>query len=329
MAGQSFTFLRWKYSNYFELVEEREKGIVVKCRLCVGEKLLSTAKNTTSNLKKHLHAKHSTTEMDEKEPNDTCTPPQAKQQKLDFSSPSPGKTISSTELNKLVAAFIVEEMQPLSTVEAPTFRNIISKISVTGKRTGGVLPDRKTFTNFLDNAYMEMETDLKKTFADLEYVSTTADLWTAQNKCFLGITVHWIDPASLHRQKAAIACRRFRGRHTYDAIAAEIEQIHSSFALCGKITATVTDNGANFVKAFRMFQADDDEAENNEDEVIFTALHEVLRDDSETSERYILPPHHRCASHTLTLICTNDVVKFLTAEELCALCEHDVTVVLD
>ncbi len=84
---------------------------------------------------------------------------------------------------------------------------------------------------------MEMETDLKKTFADLEYVSTTADIWTAQNKSFLGITVHWIDPASLQRQKAAIACRRFRGRHTYDTIAAEIEQIHSSFALCGKITA--------------------------------------------------------------------------------------------
>ncbi|KAL1250667.1 hypothetical protein QQF64_018463 [Cirrhinus molitorella] len=130
---------------------------------------------------------------------------------------------------------MVDEMHPLSTVEAPTFRNIIRKISVTGKQTGSVLPDRKTFTDFLDNAYMEKEEDLKKTFADLEYVSTTADLWTAHNKSFLGITVHWIDPASLHRQKAAIACRRFRGRHTYDAIAAEMEQIHSLFALCGKI----------------------------------------------------------------------------------------------
>ncbi len=32
--------------------------------------------------------------------------------------------------------------------------------------------------NLLDNAYMEMEKDLKKTFVDLEYVSTTAYLWT-------------------------------------------------------------------------------------------------------------------------------------------------------
>ncbi|XP_067289219.1 zinc finger BED domain-containing protein 4-like [Pseudorasbora parva] len=67
-----------------------------------------------------------------------------------------------------------------------------------------------------------------------------------------------------------------------------------------------------------MFQADDDdEAEHNEDEVIFTDLNEVLRDDIETSERYVLPPHHRCASHTLNLICTNDVVKFLTAKVEC------------
>ncbi len=148
MAGQSSTFLRWKYSHYFELVEEKEKGILVKCRLCVSEKLLSTAKNTTSNLKKHLHAKHSTTELDEREPNDTCIRSQAKQQKLNFSSPSPGKTISSTELNKLVAAFIVEEMQPLSTVESPTFRNIISKISVTGKRMGECCPITKPLQTF-------------------------------------------------------------------------------------------------------------------------------------------------------------------------------------
>ncbi|KAI5098852.1 alpha-2-macroglobulin-like isoform X5 [Silurus meridionalis] len=47
-----------------------------------------------------------------------------------------------------------------------------------------------------------------------------------------------------------------------------------------------TVNSANFVKAFRMFQADD-EAENDvdKDEVIFTELHEVLSDDS---ERYFI-----------------------------------------
>ncbi len=104
MASHSSTVLRWKWSHYLDL---EEKGILVKCRLCASEKLLSTAKNTTSNLKKHLHAKNNRVGRER------CVPSQAKQQKLDFSSPSPGETITSPELNKLVAAFIVEEMQPL------------------------------------------------------------------------------------------------------------------------------------------------------------------------------------------------------------------------
>ena len=90
------------------------------------------------------------------------------------------------------------------------------------------LPDRKTFASYLDNAYSVMETELKKTFKKLEYVSTTADLWTAHNKSYMGMTAHWIDPPTMQRGKAAIACKRIRGRHTYDVIASEIEEIHSS-----------------------------------------------------------------------------------------------------
>lgn len=54
-----------------------------------------------------------------------------------------------------------------------------------------------------------------------------------------------------------------------------------------------------------MFQTDDEADDDaDEDEIIFTELHEVLQDDS---EKYVLPPHHQCASHTLNLICTNDM----------------------
>lgn len=65
-----------------------------------------------------------------------------------------------------------------------------------------------------------------------------------------------------------------------------MEQIHSSFGLCNKITATVTDYGGNFVKAFKIFQADNDEMENNEDDkVVFMDLDKVLWDYSETSDQ--------------------------------------------
>lgn len=69
---------------------------------------------------------------------------------------------------------------------------------------------------------------------------------------FLG---DWIDSETLQWKKAAITCRRFRGRHTYDAIASELKDIFSQYGLTTeKVTACVTDNGRNFVKAFKEYQ---------------------------------------------------------------------------
>ena len=46
-------FASRKYAHYFQIASVKDKNnIAVKCTLCVGEKLLSTAKNSTSNLKK-------------------------------------------------------------------------------------------------------------------------------------------------------------------------------------------------------------------------------------------------------------------------------------
>ncbi len=79
------------------------------------------------------------------------------------------------------------------------------------------------------------------------------------------MTVHWIDSISFKREKAALACKRVRGRHTYDVIASEIEQVHSAFGLSHKVTACVTDNGSNFVKAFRMFESHPDDGSDSDE----------------------------------------------------------------
>ena len=50
---QRTAFASWKYTHYFQFASEKDKNnIMVKCALCVGEKPLSTAKNSTSHLKK-------------------------------------------------------------------------------------------------------------------------------------------------------------------------------------------------------------------------------------------------------------------------------------
>lgn len=158
--------------------------------------------------------------------------------------------VTKQEVDKLIASFIVEEMLPINTVDSPTFRKILSKIPIVGDRQPW--SDCKTFTCYMDECYLKMENDLKNAFESLPHVSTTADIWSSHNRSFLGITAHWINQLNFNREKAGLACKRIKGRHTY-VVGLEMEQIHSAFGLSHKITATATDNGSNFVKAFKMY----------------------------------------------------------------------------
>ncbi len=93
MERETFTFTGWKYSHYFYFIGKKDdKNIIVRCKLCVRTKTLSTAKNTTSNLLKHLLRQHISMPLVEVQPSnkssmaveDACSPV-AKQPKLDFS----------------------------------------------------------------------------------------------------------------------------------------------------------------------------------------------------------------------------------------------------
>lgn len=121
-----------------------------------------------------------------------------------------------------------------------------------GGCSGTCTPCSKTFANYLDAEYSKMNKELKKCFEELDFLSITADIWTAHNYSYLGVTAHWLDPHSLERKKAALACRCFKSRHTYDSIATELDNIHSSFSISHKIKVTVTDNRLNFIKAFKV-----------------------------------------------------------------------------
>uniref|UniRef100_A0A8C9X4J4 BED-type domain-containing protein n=1 Tax=Sander lucioperca TaxID=283035 RepID=A0A8C9X4J4_SANLU len=297
MTETDSTFARWTFSHYFQFVRDKDKNIIVKCNLCATLRELSTSRNSTSNLKKHLDRCHANTKLTERaagvEKRKNAEDESAgkiKQQKLSFSRTA--MLLEPREVKRLVAEYIVEDMLPLSTVESPAFRKLVSKQAMP---------------------------ELKKVIEAQQYVSTTADMWSANNKSFMGVTVHWIDADTLKRKKAAIACRRFRGRHTYDAIATELEDIFSQYGLTyDKVTACVTDNGSNFVKAFKEHQhvetEEEDEVE-SDGEVDITDLHSVFTTDDDDPEHglCVLPPHHRCASHTLNLIANNEVDKWLAS----------------
>jgi len=116
-----------------------------------------------------------------------------------------------------------------------------------------------------------------------------------------------------------LACRRFTSPHSYDRIAQLLNEIRREYNLrVEQIIKVITDNGSNFVKAFREYQGDQDELlqENEDDETIeapdFITLSDIIggretENEDDTEEAIVLPPHERCASHTLSLICVKDI----------------------
>ena len=132
---------------------------------------------------------------------------------------------------------------------------------------------------------------------------------------------------------AAIACKRFKGSHTYDKIASAIQNVHVEYGIDYKVAKTCTDNGSNMVKAFNEFQVkspievdnQQSEAENDSD-TDSSSNAEEDHDESDAStvdtshvleqsclssadEGVSLPPHLRCCTHTLNLVATTDAKK--------------------
>ncbi|XP_073709424.1 zinc finger BED domain-containing protein 4-like [Misgurnus anguillicaudatus] len=185
---------------------------------------------------------------------------------------------------------------------------------------------RTTVRRKIDSATSKMKECLKSEMKKAPYIATTTDCWTARRRSFIGVTAHWLDPCSFERRSAALACRQLRGSHTFDALAAVLTDIHAEYEISLKVVRTTTDNGSNFVKAFRVFGQQDEnnneeliaegtieeeevgedcDASDGEEEVEFMDVEAILEEDD--GLQYQLPKHHRCACHLLNLVSTVDV----------------------
>ena len=163
-------FSNWKYRSHFTLVEVKGGNVYAQCKLCPGNNVLSTSTTSNSNLMKHLKKSHGATSalgfaanpppspasLSSSEEGDAGTGTVFKQAKLDFSG---GQTlVSKTELNKIIARYVVENMLPLSTVESESFRALVAKIPSRGREKSTPL-SRKTFAAYIDNEYGKMNVE--------------------------------------------------------------------------------------------------------------------------------------------------------------------------
>jgi KRAB domain-containing zinc finger protein len=198
---------------------------------------------------------------------------------------------------------------------------------------------------------------------DVPWVATTADCWTAHNKSFLAMTVHWLCPKTRTRMRAVLACQRIIGSHTFDVLAEAMHDLHTKFGLKEKVRRTTTDNASNFGKAFSQFgkvceslpQLEEERPDFNDDiredmeqgagvEVqdefeedplplsVLAQFEELdLSEDPEplnvnsildgqswnrnSQRQKTLPPHMRCAAHSLNLIAAVDTEQAMEDED--------------
>lgn len=240
----------------------------------------------------------------------------------------------SINLDKLIVNFVVDTMSPMSIVENKSFRALIEGAQQLTHPPK--LMCRRTYNNKIADAYTEYKGSLKNRLKAAQFVCTTADIWSSSRRSYLGMTVHWIDSDTFARNSSSLACRRFKGSHTFDKIAELIIEIHEEYDLrLSQITKTVTDNGSNMVKAFKIFgkpdletdtsggsllnvdlenfevnineNLDNNNQQDDDDNDDMLALHEFP--EPQENDLYQLPNHERCATHTLHLIPARDIDK--------------------
>ncbi|XP_061467412.1 uncharacterized protein LOC133377403 [Rhineura floridana] len=259
---------------------------------------------------------------------DTPPPKMLKQQQTTLERWGSGREpVTQSNLDRRIIDFIVEETLPLQTVDKPSFINLVH----IGLPKDLTIICAKTLRDRIEKRACHMRETLANRMGAVAYIATTADCWTNGKKSYFGVTAHWINPTTLKREVGALACKHLKGRHTYDVLSKALHDVHVQYRIHNKVMCTTTDNGSNFVKAFRVFMAkepveaagtSDDDGDNQEEEeaeVEFVPICEILdtgpeaeEEAADSGEDFVLPPHQRCASHTLNLVATQDIEAMLS-----------------
>jgi hypothetical protein len=155
-----------------------------------------------------------------------------------------------------------------------------------------------------------MKTELKITLSKVDYVGATADCWSSSNRAYLGVTAHWLDE-ELNRKSQALACKRILGSHTFDVLAEALESILQDFQVLSKTRGVCTDNGSNFVKAFKIFSDTENEEEPEVNIIELETVFSESESDGTQEQTFHLPKRQQCAVHTLNLVASKDSEKAL------------------
>lgn len=242
-------------SEFFEVKERQGDSIKAICKIC--GKIRTAYVSSTGNLTRHFKEKH--IEMYDKllefvTKRYTVDTSQIKQTTFLVA-----PIISKESLRKLIVDFVINENLPYTTVKKNSFRKLLEGVS--GRKVE--IPSYETFISSLQTQSEILKRNLILLLSKQEYVCETIDAWSSRAQSYIGMTVHFIDEATLNRHSYVLAFRRIKFKQTYDNIAKFIHTVNKEFGLDStKICYAVTDGGSAFVKAFREFGTNENLFEN-------------------------------------------------------------------
>lgn len=95
--------------------------------------------------------------------------------------------------------------------------------------------------------------DLISQFRPILYFSATCDIWSRNNRSYIGVNVHFIDESTGVLKTVLIACERFHGSHDHEAVTEKLKDIFKRYGISKKAVAITTDNAGEFKCAFKRF----------------------------------------------------------------------------
>ncbi|KAE9536196.1 hypothetical protein AGLY_007419 [Aphis glycines] len=130
-----------------------------------------------------------------------------KQSKLSFNQSEKSKE----EVKNLIFNYIVEEMKPLITCEKPSFKRLIQ--GLTSKNI--VISHRRVIAKEFKVRYKYYVKMLTELIENQNFICLTSDIWSSNNRSYLGMTCHYINETNCNRHSYVLACKRIKGSHTH------------------------------------------------------------------------------------------------------------------
>lgn len=149
------------------------------------------------------------------------------------------------KITNSIIYMIAKDNLPCATVEKEGFQYLMRIVVPLYK-----IPGRKTITRLIEEKYTVLSTSIKAKLENVNNITLTADMWTdtLNTKSYLGVTGHYACGKNMN--SVTIGVTELTERHTSDYLGSWLLNICNDWHInpdC--VTAVVTDNGANMVKA--------------------------------------------------------------------------------